>query len=195
MSILPNDSLKVQTDTCYHLKFDLELPILRNKAVALVGDNGVGKSSLLKWIKTNFLDLSFNFTEQTELSVLSDLTLKDALGLIERRVLLRDKDDRFSFLFDHFKAENFWTKEIALLSGGQKQMSKILLSNFFSADGYFFDEPFQNLDQKNKQVLKEYFDKILKAKKALWIVDHQFDFFPDHQIFSLEKEKGVFKLC
>lgn len=183
-----------------HLAFDLSLPLNTDQPLYIQGENGVGKTSLLNHLKKHRKlywneDTHINFVDQGDPEILEDLSLSNVIALIKSRVK-RELNNEFEHLRNEFKTEFFWNKPFYQLSGGQKQIAKILIGNIFKASVYIFDEPFLNLDKKNKTILKKYLKFLIEKKHNLIITEHNGEFIPEpfYEI-ELKKEDGVVTIC
>lgn len=189
---------KIQVkDSCLEsrLRFDVTLALSKSAIVLLQGNNGLGKSTLIRLIKKNQhkygLVNEANFIDQSKLDVLDDLSLSDITNLMKKR-LFRASSNYFQDLFEQFKAENFWQQACYELSGGQKQMTKILIGTYFEADVYFFDEPFQNLDHENSKVFQNFLQKLVDDQKKVLVVEHNTTYIPEAVTVSrIMNQEGV----
>ena len=143
------------------LSKNVEIELKRNDKLALMGPNGIGKSTLLKTlIKQNKLDKgTLNWGEDVVLgyydqehNVLNENKtiyeeLRDAFPKIND-VEIRNVLGRFLFT----KEDVF--KKIKVLSGGEK--SKVILAKLTlnKVNVLLLDEPTNHLDLKSKQILE-----------------------------------------
>ncbi|NLL28479.1 MAG: ABC-F family ATP-binding cassette domain-containing protein [Bacteroidales bacterium] len=154
--------------------------IARNDRIAFVGQNGQGKSTLVKMI-TNQIDyqgdlkighnvkIGYFAQNQTEL-LNKNLTAYETLEEVadsENRPKLRNILGNFLFSGDDIN------KKVSVLSGGEKTrlaIAKILLEpvNFL-----ILDEPTNHLDMVSKDILK---NALLHFNGTLIIVSHDRDF-------------------
>lgn len=182
MTSLPKESLKVQS-TCAqtNLTFKVELPVASENLILIQGVNGLGKSTLFKLIKESSFNFNLNgdanYIHQESLNILEDLSLNDVISLLDKR-LKRKRSDYFLKLYNAFSADQFCSKSSNELSGGQKQIVKILIGIYFKANYYFFDEPFQNLDRYNAEILKGFFKDLIQDKKQVYVIEHNHEFLP-----------------
>lgn len=158
-----------------------DLTIVRGEKIALIGKNGVGKSTLLKMIMnqesvdSGDLELGHNvkigYFAQNQADELDSKktileTIEDAASEETRK---RARTILGSFMFTGEDVD----KKVSVLSGGEKgrlALCKLLLEpiNFL-----IMDEPTNHLDIVSKEVLKE---SLLKFDGSLIIVSHDRDF-------------------
>lgn len=164
------------------------IKLSEGKVNLLVGDNGVGKSSLIRFFKLNqkefFPGKKVNFMDQFPLrpiNQISYLELKDQLnGLC---------NDELTFFKDlESSTKDFQDKPINDLSGGQNQMIKFLVTCFTGGDIFILDEPLQYLDKKNTQRLKNIIEQLKSLGKTIIIVEHQSEKIKElvDKIFTIE---------
>ena len=158
------------------LSKNVEIELKRNDKLALMGPNGIGKSTLLKTlIKQNKLDKgTLNWGEDVVLgyydqehNVLNENKtiyeeLRDAFPKIND-VEIRNVLGRFLFT----KEDVF--KKIKVLSGGEK--SKVILAKLTlnKVNVLLLDEPTNHLDLKSKQILES---ALIAYKGTVLFVSH-----------------------
>jgi len=150
-----------------------KMEFLPGKLTLLTGENGIGKSSLIQFLKLNqkeFLnDMNTVFLDQFPLKPINDinfLTLSNQL-MNERREIL----PICSKLQEACSA--FFKNPINSLSGGQNQLIKVLLACYISGDFFIFDEPFQYLDTKNTDLLRNIFKELKLLNKKILVIEHR----------------------
>ncbi|MFT6633308.1 MAG: ABC-type Mn2+/Zn2+ transport system ATPase subunit [Bacteriovoracaceae bacterium] len=167
-----------------------ELFMVPGKVSIILGENGVGKSSFFQYLKLNqkdiFPKIKCNFTDQMRINPVNEVHFENIL-----ENLVDYKHESISF-FDEYLSElkEFKERSLKNLSGGQNQIVKIFLSAYLGGDFFFFDEPLQYLDQKNRTLFKHYL-KILKEKgKSICLVEHHFNLLEEYidYRFVLTKE-------
>jgi translation initiation factor RLI1 len=140
----------------------------------LVGPNGIGKSSLIHFIKLHQKDLfpalSVAFMDQLPLAPLSDLRAIDVWQIL-KETMSHMSNSRWESLVQEFAFEKKLTQPIQTLSGGENQILKFILMYSQQADIYFLDEPSQYLDSENWEKVQK---KILQALDKTWlIIEHR----------------------
>lgn len=174
----------------------ISLTIQKQEKIALVGNNGVGKSTLLKIITRNLLPIngsiignpSIHFIPQIYGS-LDEMTVAEAIGIKHKLDALYNisqgsvNEEDFQIIGDdwliedqYYQAVKYWglcnispDTEMKNLSGGEK--TKVFLSAINIVDPTFIimDEPTNHLDYSSRQQL---YDFIAQCNKTLLIVSH-----------------------
>jgi energy-coupling factor transporter ATP-binding protein EcfA2 len=153
----------------------------------------VGKSSFIQFLKIHqgeFLsEFAPNFVDQFPLEPLNQISFNN--------LKLQLKDFRIfeEPLFKDFElvCADYIDKPIRDLSGGQKQIIKLLTSLYLGGDIYILDEPLQYLDKSNLKKVTQLLAKLKESGKTLLIVEHQANALKeliDHHIV-VEKEESV----
>ncbi|RDY25536.1 ABC transporter ATP-binding protein [Romboutsia weinsteinii] len=141
---------------------DLDLDIYRGEKVALIGANGIGKSTLFKIIMNELIPLSGNiklgtnvnvsYFHQEQKTLNLDNTIIDEIW--ENNTHLTQTTLRSmlgAFLFEN--EEVF--KKISTLSGGERARVALLKLILSKANFLLLDEPTNHLDIDSKEVLEE----------------------------------------
>ena len=159
---------------------DVDISISNGDKIALIGKNGMGKSTLIKSIVKDIEfegeinlghQVMIGYFAQDEAQKLNpnisvfDTIDEVAVGEIRKKI----RQILCSFLFSGDDAE----KKVQVLSGGEKtrvSLCKLLLqpNNFL-----ILDEPTNHLDMASKEILKE---ALLNYKGTLLLVSHDRDF-------------------
>lgn len=193
--------LTIQSLSYIHLNKDLlftdiNLTVNNHEKIALIGNNGVGKSTLLKIIAKELLpssgQVSLNiepyyipqiFGQYNHLTISEALQVKNKLNALKEILNGNVSEENFNLLNDDWTIEarcnealNYWhlsdldlSQKMETLSGGQK--TKVFLAGIFihSPDLILLDEPTNHLDTLGRQLL---YDFIQSTKSTLIIVSH-----------------------
>lgn len=125
--------------------FDFE----RGKKYLLVGDNGSGKSSLMKSMISHFdfftgrIEVEGQIIYQPQDPYLFQRTVRDNLRLsgMDEELMKGELGRLF--------AEDILDKRVRVLSGGQRQKTALLRSLYKARDILLLDEPFSQMDEKS----------------------------------------------
>ncbi|MBA2404201.1 MAG: ATP-binding cassette domain-containing protein [Bdellovibrionales bacterium] len=161
-----------------HCGCELQIPINVGSCVVLTGENGIGKSTLLR-----------HFSHQISLETRVVVEQKASEYFFDRK-LITLKQFFLSADLPHFNKEIFlslWNqfelhvKEqrlISHLSGGESQALKLCLALCKECAFYFLDEPFHYLDKNRRKILITYLEQLRVSGHALLIVEHNLEGFP-----------------
>lgn len=154
----------------------INLDIRRKEAVALVGPNGIGKSTLLKAITGDHpllkgtvhlgSNVSLGYYDQEQGQLHSNKTILSELW--DEHPLLPEKEIRTvlgSFLFSGDDVK----KTVALLSGGEKARLSLAKLAMQKENFLLLDEPTNHLDIDSKEVLE---NALMDYEGTLFFVSH-----------------------
>lgn len=166
---------------------NLNLDILENEQLAIIGKNGVGKTILFETIlglrnlskgkiqfhyeynKTPYEKISFLFQKDDLIDIFN---VSDYIKLLKKDKLV---DKIFlEKLLNKFEIVNIAKSKIKNLSGGEKQRLKLLICFAHKPKIFFLDEFNNNLDilikEETIQFIKEY---VYEQKASLVIISHE----------------------
>jgi ATPase subunit of ABC transporter with duplicated ATPase domains len=181
---------------------NLNFSILKHEKIALIGNNGVGKSTLLQILAGIRLPTSGTLkVESTPYIVpqifgqFNKITIGEALGLNEKLIALHsilngdlsadyfttlsddwDIEDRCSAALANWNLNTPLTTEMGMLSGGQKTAVFLAGIEIHRPDLILLDEPTNHLDSFHCALL---YDLIKTTKSTLVTVSH------DHTLLNL----------
>ncbi len=180
LNLIPSDFIELP-----HGRLSGELLLSEGKSYGLVGSNGIGKSSVLRWSKQN-LDASIGYLDQGRLQPLVNLKTREVFRLLELELSANFKD-----LIQFFDFESLLDQKVNNLSGGENQLLKIIITFGIDRDWYFLDEPFLNLSEKNRAKVLGYI-KNLKKEKSFFIVEHNQEVLRSlvDKIYEISGEQG-----
>lgn len=143
---------------------------LKTGTYLIQGSNGSGK--------TLFLDKLFNSLSFKEKTYIDQLPLdfypeKNIFYIV--KILKKEHLFNSTFFSHHvncLKINHLLLQKFDLLSGGEKQLLKILLFLSFKSQFFFIDEPFNFLDYFHKEYILTIL-KHLNKTKTLFIVEHE----------------------
>lgn len=179
------------------LLFDgLNLTVNPHDKIALIGNNGVGKSTLFKLILNELQPTGGKITVEGKLydvpqifGQFDELTIAQALGINNKLDALKQIldgnateenfntlnddwtiEDRCQEAFKHWQLENIeLSQNMSDLSGGQK--TKVFLAGIqiHQAETILLDEPSNHLDITSRELLYQF---IQRTKSTLLIISH-----------------------
>jgi ATPase subunit of ABC transporter with duplicated ATPase domains len=174
----------------------INLSLNPQEKVALIGNNGTGKSTLLRIIAQQMKPSAGQISLQAlpyyvpqHFGQFNDLTLAEALGIDKKLIALKSildgntSEENFHLLNDDWTIEerceqalNHWNlqsldlfQSMASLSGGQK--TKVFLAgiDIHQPDLILLDEPSNHLDLQGRQLL---YDWIIQSSSTIIVVSH-----------------------
>lgn len=193
--VLKIENLAVKFDEILFKNIDID--IKKQERIALVGDNGVGKTTLFKTIldqlnayqgKIKFgskVDLAYYDQEHSTLAM--DKTIFNEIS--DNFPKMTNTEIRNSLALFNFKGDDVF-KEISLLSGGEKGrvvLTEILLKQ---ANLLILDEPTNHLDIASKEVLE---DALNQFEGTIFFISHDRYFINKvaTRVIELTSTKGI----
>lgn len=175
---------------------DINLTVNNHEKTALIGNNGVGKSTLLKIIAGELQPTYGQIIVETEpyyvpqifgqfnhLNIAQALLIEDKLNALKEILNGNTSEENFNLLNDDWTIEdrckealNYWqlddldlSQKMETLSGGQK--TKVFLAgiSIHQSELVLLDEPSNHLDVSGRQLL---YDFIQATKGSLIVVSH-----------------------
>lgn len=168
---------------------NLNLDIYENQTLALVGPNGVGKTTLIEILseikKPNSGELIFHYGKPNEekvgvqfqdISFPKQLSIKD---LIDFSSEISDKIlslEELSELLDVFKLKDLINSRISKLSGGQQQRLNVLIAMITIPKILVLDEFTTGLDISIKNQIQNYIIEFCKKHNiTIILISHDID--------------------
>ncbi|MDR2084434.1 MAG: ATP-binding cassette domain-containing protein [Bacteroidales bacterium] len=175
---------------------NINLSVAQGEKISLIGNNGIGKSTLLKIIAGNLMPNSGNivstgkiyylpqhFSQYNDHDISFALNVQHILNAL-KSILLGSTDlDLYHIVEDNWdieekieKALDYWgltnldiNRKMGSLSGGEK--TKVFLAgiNIHKPDIILMDEPTNHLDKESRKML---YDFIKSSKASMIIVSH-----------------------
>ncbi|MEY3592904.1 MAG: hypothetical protein RLZZ38_1898 [Bacteroidota bacterium] len=173
---------------------NVSITIGRGEKIALLGPNGVGKSTLLKAIMGTIEhegtvalghNVSISYFAQDQAEKLDPkLSIFETVDLIAKGDLRKDlRSILGAFLFSGEDVD----KKVSVLSGGERTRLALCCLLLSPSNFLILDEPTNHLDLQSKEVLKE---ALLHYEGTFIIVSHDREFVDglSNRIWDIEKE-------
>ncbi len=175
---------------------DINLTVNNHEKTALIGNNGVGKSTLLKIIAKELQPSNGQISVEAEpyyipqiFGQFNHLTIAQALRIENKLNALKEildgntSEENFNLLNDDWTIEdrctealNYWqlneldlSQKMEALSGGQKKKIFLAGISIHQPELILLDEPSNHLDITSRQLL---YDFVQNTKSTLIIVSH-----------------------
>lgn len=157
---------------------DFNLTIPENKITCILGESGVGKTTLLNMI-ANLTDYEGSIVYEGSLSyifqeprLLPNLTVKENLKFVQPQI----SDSELEKILDYLQIKTKMNSYPKTLSGGEAQRVSIARAFIVDASIILMDEPFSSLDLSVKYKLIQFFTELwLSNKKTVIFVTHDVD--------------------
>jgi ABC-type Mn2+/Zn2+ transport system ATPase subunit len=173
-----------------HIGCDLELKFSAQQPLILVGENGLGKSTLLKRIYQDFQESVL--IEQKAIEHFYDRSL-----IQFKKIFLSSTSadaQRFEMFWNSFEMQDREDRKLSTLSGGENQILKLCCGLAQEAQLYLLDEPSQFLDGGRKEKLNKLLIDFVSKEKSLVLVEHDLDWIsPDWRVEKLIVEDNCLR--
>lgn len=173
-----------------HLKCDIDLTVGRGELLALTGENGLGKTTLLNRFRQESA-LSMTLVEQRAMDFFYDRTL-GTVKKIYQESLNNSSREYFNDLWATFGLDKKENRYQSSLSGGESQALKLCLALCLERDICLLDEPSQFLDEGTRAKLSNVLSDLLAKERAVILVEHDLSWlkFPVKG-FQLDIQEGT----
>lgn len=167
----------------------ISFEVLKGEKIAIVGKNGVGKSTLIKTLLKIIPSLggSFVFNTNAKINYFSQTELDD-LSVTPMEYIQNSEKGLTNLEVRSLLAKCGIKKELAIrplseLSGGEEAKSRLCLLTLRKSNILVFDEPTNHLDKIAKESLK---DAIDRYPGVVILVSHEKDFYEDLVDYIIE---------
>jgi len=165
MQVFKLESFSLFTDSGKCLLKDLTLEMNKGEALHIVGENGIGKTTLINTILNKHKSYEGNLqTSYQSVSYLPQLSSKNP----KLPISLGDVSS-VEYLF---YTKDLFERALQSASGGERK--KAMLSKIFSENSDFMilDEPFNHLDTNSRSLVQEYLENYVALGNSLLITGH-----------------------
>ncbi len=173
---------------------DVNLKVNKGEVLAMIGENGVGKSTFAKLL-TGLLkeqtgsirlygkDLSRTKRSKEVYYVLQDSDYQLFAESVEHELMLgleytSAKLEQLEQMLSIFNLQSLRNKHPMALSRGQKQRVTIAAAMMSNAGILILDEPSSGLDGENMRRLAEVIRRMAAMGRTIIIISHDFEFIP-----------------
>jgi len=171
----------------------IDLRLYEGERIALVGNNGAGKSSLLKLIagiakpsggtvsvmgrnitersmEQISADVAYVFQNPEDMFIEDNVYKEVAYGLKSRRY--PEADDRVHRMLAHFRLQSLKERDARLLSGGQQRRVSLAIGAAMMPRLILLDEPTANLDMSTREELLNTLQELEGHVRTVIIATH-----------------------
>ena len=178
-----------------HCGCDLQLNLAPGSAKVLVGENGIGKSTLLNRLAQLLNTSERVVVEQKATEYFYDRKVSKLKSFFLTADLKGFDQKAFEKLWLGFGLNLKEDRLLSQLSGGEAQSLKLCLSLCKDTDLYLLDEPSQFLDSERKNFLQQFLMELLQKNKSLLIIEHNREWIPQNwSVHPLKIDNHVLKL-
>lgn len=164
---------------------DFSLSLSKGQIYALLGQNGAGKSSILRMLSGIFLpdkgSIEIHAGEKIgylpeERGLYQSMKVKDHLEYLTELKGLKGKEVTKKILnyLERFGLIDWKDKEVKQLSKGMQQKVQILATTIHEPELLILDEPFSGLDPVSLEAICELINELKEQGTAIIICTHQF---------------------
>lgn len=173
----------------HHVNFHIQT----GEIVGLVGENGVGKSTLLHILASMIEQTDGHFTIDGEsdeyparirkkigfvpqdIALWEDFTVKENMQFFERLSWKRKSNAALKELCEAMHLHE-WDRRVQLLSGGMKRKLNMAISLIHDPPILFLDEPTVGIDLKSKKEIATYLTDLATTEhKTILYISHDMD--------------------
>lgn len=143
-----------------------ELKIFRNSLTLITGENGCGKSTLIKKMFYNNYNISTMVSQEND-EIFNELTIKENLSMMQESI----SDEFIENELNKYGIVNILNKIPSKLSGGEKRLVSIIRGLWSEKEIVFLDEPTNDLDYRIVEIIVKIINDY-KCKKTFIVVTH-----------------------
>jgi ABC-type Mn2+/Zn2+ transport system ATPase subunit len=189
--------LKIQQDNFFQVNsypIDADFTLRQNKLNQLIGENGIGKSTLIEHLKISpQFQSDFAYIDQFPLCPVSSYTVNDLVKVLSSEIKstlsLDDVNQKYNL-----EIKPLLSKEVSFLSGGEQQLLKLTLGLLLNKRNLILDEPFQYLDKEKVKTLQEILKQLVIELDYVLIIEHNQDYLSDFDIHAIKMQREANKI-
>lgn len=193
---------------------DFNLNIYKNELLAIVGENGVGKSTLMKLIfKVNTPDSGTVSILGKQLKAYKNKELYNKIGLVFQnpenqfvtntvwdemmfslkriKISKEEKEQLVQKMLEQFHLEEEKEKSPFVLSQGQKRRLSVASMLLTNQEILFLDEPTYGQDFENRQELMKDMEKLLERGITIVMITHDLQLVKQYATRVVEIKNGT----
>jgi ABC-type multidrug transport system ATPase subunit len=175
-----------------HLHSDVSLSIEDGQSVVITGENGIGKTTLLKHIAQKSDSV---YVQQKPQDVFYDRSLETFHQLFVDHSGPSLNLLRFNKFWHSSGLVNKNERLLSQLSGGESQLLKLVTALSLDCSFYVLDEPTQSLDDSKKSLLREMLEEVTGRGAKVLIVEHDRSWLPSlWKTYILTQQDQTLKL-
>jgi ABC-type multidrug transport system ATPase subunit len=181
---------------------NISLDIYKDTITALRGANGAGKTTLLKLMYGLLQPSSGNIKRNYGSSVCTSMIFQNPKfldrtvyfnldhALFCKNIPKHARKNIIESLLKKYSLEYLSNIHIRLLSGGELQLVSLLRSLVIQPDIIFYDEPTNNLDTYNTNLILDIINSAMSDQKQIIIVSHDSKFINKLNCLNVYLENG-----
>ena len=154
---------------------DFSISFKENSINFIMGESGIGKTTLIKYLKDELLskDKKISVTYQESRLIPWKNVYKNLELVIKNKYSKEEREYIIKNILNNMNlsgTEGLFPNE---LSGGMKQRVSIARAVIYNGDIFIMDEPFKGLDKDNKEKIIKYLKKYFQDNnKTVIIISH-----------------------
>jgi ABC-type multidrug transport system ATPase subunit len=186
---------------------NINLEISSGEKILIIGENGVGKTTLLKIIglilkpdKGELIFDNYKIPQNYHLTSKEIVNIRRKIGFIQQEPIMLSGSVLHNIQYGlkirkkelpPFKItaiDDILTKNSRKISGGEKKIVAIARVLVINPEVYLFDEPFNNLAPKSSEIIENCISEISNSGKTVILTTHNIDYIENFtdKIFYLE---------
>lgn len=151
---------------------DLDIVLPDNGLSIILGESGIGKTTLFNMMTQNDLDYFGKIENQYSIEYLNQqVEFFENLSVIENLRIVCEDINRINKLIDKFCLRNLQNKKVKKLSLGERRRVQLIRALLFDNELLLCDEPTASVDEENAMLIWETLKEISK-EKIVYVATH-----------------------